>query len=168
MKELLFIGVCGAIALTGCVESNSTRMDIGGGVDLPSLSLADERPENRPDDGPSATGLARTNWRTVTVTAPVYGVASHPTYRTEWRMTATTHRQRGGEYPTASTALEETGGTMWDQRYEAFAAPFVYVGDLVMLVPRMVMTSPTSEVRETQAVYSRAPVGTPKRSGAGK
>ncbi|MFZ4575299.1 MAG: hypothetical protein ACOYN0_12930 [Phycisphaerales bacterium] len=157
----LVAGLC-LLSLVGCAPSNSTRTDIGARIELPSLKVGDERPELMPDDAPSAPTLSRAHWQHLVVEVPPYSLCSNPTYTTQWRPTDSTHRQRSGQYPTASTALEESGGTAWEQRAEGAAAPFVYAWDALLLLPRMVMTPPWREVPAASETYARSPTGTRK------
>lgn len=96
------------------------------------------------------------------VGVPVYGVATNPTYTTQYRLTDETHRQRG-EFPSAASSLDQFGDTQNEMRTEALAAPFVYVGDIILLIPRMIIQSPATEVRGPERVYARTDPGTSRR-----
>lgn len=142
----------------GCAERNSVREDIGGGMLLSSLSPDSGRPEHIPADGPSLRGLYRGGWDALVIGVPSYGITVHPTYATQWRQTDATHRQRN-EYPNASSALEEFGDQTYEQQLEAWAAPFLYFGDFLMIAPRMVMQNPARPVTNDNERYARSPMG---------
>ena len=153
-RSTVLVGLICVTVLSGCIASNE-RPDIGRGIDLPSLSESAARPEGKVNDGPSLTGLARYNWKPTVLESPVYGIATKPVYTSEVDFTDETHRQKDGQHPNASTALELYGDTFWSQRAEAAASPFVFAYDLVLMPYRMVMQPPWKDVSHTQLPYQR-------------
>ena len=73
-------------------------------------------------DAPSIVGLSRNHWQHTTVSVPVDGLASKPTFATKHLKTNATARQRG-QYPTDMTALELDGDTGWTQVGETVMSP---------------------------------------------
>lgn len=153
-RSTVFVGLICLTVLSGCIASNE-RPDIGRGVNLPSLSESAARPEGKINDGPSLTGLARNNWKPTVLESPVYGIATKPVYTSQVDFTDETHRQKEGQHPNASTALELYGDTFWSQRAEAAASPFVFAYDLVLMPYRMVMQPPWKDVNHSQLPYER-------------
>jgi hypothetical protein len=149
------------LTLSSCTKGNF-RSDLGDGTMLPSLSPADDRPEHALADTSSTNGLSRSNWKPTVIGVPVYGVASNPTYTSQYRLTHETHRQRG-EFPSAASSLDQFGDTNSEMRAEALATPFVFVGDIILLLPRMIITPPATEVRGPQRTYARSDMNTARR-----
>jgi len=71
--------------------------------------------------------IGRREWERVTYVVPVDSVVHGPTYAPTIEMTNKSARQRG-EYPTIETAFELSEGSLGQRIKEAFAGPFVGMG----------------------------------------
>lgn len=108
--------------------------------------------------GASLAGLSRDNWADTTFYVPVSGIEHKPTYTTDKpRRTDSTARQRG-EYPSQRTVVEgSTEDSSGDQAVEALLAPVRAGFDIVMMIPKMVVTPPDRTVSSPRVGYERRP-----------
>lgn len=151
---VLLASVLGAGAgLSGCTSADNDRFRFGGDDMLPAYRTLSE---TTPDPTPSVTGLDRSHWEPVTLTAPVHGTAHRPTYAPSAFDLDSMPRQRG-EYPTVESALDlgerDHGADAW----LAARTHGLALVDTVMLVPRMVIRPPTATDWSPARSYSRIP-----------
>jgi hypothetical protein len=137
--------------LGGCVAENN-RLTVGHEIELEAFTSDERRLEPltvtqlRPDvaypafpEGRrSLTSLDRSNWTEKTILVPVDGVGHRPHYAESVQLKNSTARQRG-EFPTALSALEVTGGFTDEQLVETFTQPLVIFGSAVILPARLLI-----------------------------
>jgi hypothetical protein len=140
---------CAGLVAPGC-ETNAYNRELTLGNQLEIEVFSPTKPvpfdPARPErpDLPSLRQdtAARTNWTLRPFTVPVSGVTHRPTYNSPRRSVETTVRQRG-QFPTESSVIDTTlPGSQTDVLYEAALAPFESARDLVLFVPRAVVTPP--------------------------
>lgn len=153
MRSRLIAAVAFPLALAGCVHTENDNIALAGRVGLPGLV---GEPAVKPAwiDGPSLTGMDRSNWGTASLDVPVNGVGHGPLYYKERRWANATRRQRG-EYPTAESSLDLIEGSTGRQRMEAAAAPFMAIGQVLFMVPKMFFQAPWSDEYSPRASYER-------------
>jgi hypothetical protein len=151
MRYTISIGlVVGTVALlAGCVTPQNDRITQGRTVRVETLVPSPLRPAG-PDiavpvgsllpQEPSVVALDRGNWETTVFRLPVDGTAHRLTYAKRLHVASRTARQRG-EYPNAETALQLSGGSIWQQHAELANHAGAAV-DLLLLLPRMVWAQP--------------------------
>jgi len=147
--------------MTGCVDSNS-RTTIGETVVLPAMVPSPPIPEAYQQDGPSLTGLDRSNWEAVTFLVPVDGTHHRPSYADPFFLTDVTRRQRG-EYPSLESSLDLDGALYGDkascQRFEeGFLVPGRALVDAVSIPVRLIGEPQTWEYVSPKVNYQREPV----------
>jgi hypothetical protein len=106
---------------------------------------------------PSHTRLDRANWEPIQITVPNELPAHQPRYTQN--LIENTHLARNrGDYPTALSANEYNHPKAADaQVFEAVAAPVGAAADLVLLLPRAMVTRPWQTTRTGMEPYRRVP-----------
>lgn len=144
-----------ACALAGCATMNASD----GLIDAEPGALPDLRGEPRPalpesSGEASLRGLDRRHWPVVVVREPAGQVEHQPYYFEPVDLASGTARGEGLD-PTPATVLEgaSDGGSLL---LEAAAAPFVFVGELVILPVRAIFDPPWA-VHRSPATISGAP-----------
>jgi hypothetical protein len=150
MKHLRTVLIlAAAMPLAGCVTPENDRSTVGRTVRLEALTAA---PQPAGTDisvpvgamivqEPSLVGLDRANWQPSLIHVPVDGTAHRPVYAKRVHLANRTARQRG-EYPNAETALQLTGGSIWQQQGEAVANHGMAALDTLLLIPRVIWSPP--------------------------
>lgn len=151
IRQILVVVSTGTL-LGGCVNTENARLGVGASTRLEGLTPGTE-PHEWPK-GPSLTGLARDNWAPTVIEVPVHGVAHRPSYARNSRRARHIPRQRG-ESPTADSCLDLVEGTQRPQRWETFRSWFTTPGQVVLMVPRMIMTSPFGTAYSPGDVHQR-------------
>lgn len=136
----------------------------GGATEPPRRSLVLATTEE-PNPGttaataplPTHTRLDRANWEPIRVDVPNELAAHQPRYTQN--LIENTHIARNrGDYPTAFSANEYNHPKSSDtQLFEAIAAPVGAAADLVLFLPRAVMTRPWQTTRTGLEPYRRVP-----------
>lgn len=158
-----------ALGLGGCVAENN-RLTVGHEVELEAFTSDERRLEPlvvtqlRPDvaypafpEGRrSLTSLDRSNWTEKTILVPVDGVGHRPHYAVSLQLKNSTARQRG-EFPTALSALELTGGYTDEQLVESFDQPLIILGSAVILPVRMLIDPQWNVRYSPKRSYDRWP-----------
>lgn len=136
--------------VSGCVAEND-RLTVGHDIDLEifdperpgAVATGEAGDPIAPGTVPGVPGgrrslaaIDRSNWETQTLLVPVDGTGHRPTYATTLEMKNSTARQRG-EFPTALSALELTGGFTDEQLVESFDTPIVVLGSAIVLPVRL-------------------------------
>lgn len=106
---------------------------------------------------PTHTRLDRANWEPLQITVPNELAAHQPRYTQN--LIENTHLARNrGDFPTALSANEYNHPKSADaQLFEAVAAPVGAAADLVLLLPRAVVTRPWQTTRTGMEPYRRVP-----------
>jgi hypothetical protein len=142
-----------ALAAGGCVHTENDNIALAGRVGLPGLvgqpAAAPAWPE-----GPSLTGIDRSNWGRTSIEVPVNGIGHGPLYSHTLYRAHVTRRQRG-EYPTPESSLDLVEGSTARQRGEAIAAPFTSIGQIILMTPRMFFQPPWSDDYSPKERYER-------------
>lgn len=171
-----------AILAGGCVDSND-RLAVGDtliveSVTPPPVIEVDAAPSApRADDGPSLTGLDRSNWTAREFAVPFDGTRHHPHYRGTLALTDATARQRN-EYPTLASSLElddaDTGrqfrggieqqfdDSWWARLGEVATMPFFALGEGLLIVPKLVGEPQALEEWSPSEPYERSPAWGPR------
>lgn len=146
-------------SLGGCAGHNETNK-VGPGRTVEALTEIVERPDMPlRSDGKSVTSLDRSAWGVVVYELPPDRLGHRPTYADPYRWTEATARQRGDAL-TPGNALELSGETLWTQRQEAAASPFMAVWDLLRMPWRLYETPPGTSVRGGTMTYWRGGIET--------
>ncbi len=158
-----------ALGLGGCVAENN-RLTVGHEVELEAFTSDERRLEPlevtqlRPDapyaafpeSHRSVTSLDRSNWTEKTVLVPVDGLGHRPNYAVSLQLKNSTARQRG-EFPTALSALEVTGGFTDEQLVESFDQPLIILGSALILPARMLIDPQWNVRYSPKRSYDRWP-----------
>lgn len=158
----LLVASC-AMLLGACAAPNDREMlgRIDGGTRIGLLAPSVDRPEKTlKPEGPSLTGLDRSDWAPVTVEQPVDGVYGWHRYARVYYFTDKTSRQRGGPV-TALSALERSGPVQTKLVLEAAASGPLAFYDLVAMPFRAITAPPWEDVRTVPRSYWRSSLGTP-------
>lgn len=148
-RGVVVAAVAAGTAAGGCAIDRNDRPTIGGELLLPALEPAPELPAadagpwrraSGPIDAPPLT-FERDNWDAVTFVVPVDGTAHWPTFTGPLRVTDPESRRKEGLYPTLLSALETRQMDLGDSAWEVTAAPFVALGEIV-LIPVRAFTAP--------------------------
>jgi hypothetical protein len=159
-----FVGM--AAMMGGCsYRSLNTVTSPGAGVELDTISPWESR-GHAPwgaaglSGSPSVTSASRENWGRTVVLVPAGGVNHQPTYtRDAPHLTFQTARQRD-EFPGPEHALDAPDARSGQRQVlEAIEAPFMAALDLVLFVPRAIVTPPWKTVESPLDAYARAPIG---------
>ncbi|HLO39869.1 MAG TPA: hypothetical protein VK176_02510 [Phycisphaerales bacterium] len=163
------MATCTTFILGGCVAEND-RLTVGHEVELEAFTPDEPRferlaPTTVSPDKPfpafpagdhSVKSMDRSNWTEQTVLVPVDGTAHRPTYAESVELKNSTARQRG-EFPTALSALELTGGFTDEQLVETFTTPLVVFGSGV-IVPFRLLIDPQWNIHYSpKRTYDRWP-----------
>jgi hypothetical protein len=164
MRRLLPAALIPTLMLGGCITPANDRITLGRDVRIESLAPAPARPAG-PElaapvgtpitQDPSLLGLDRANWQPTTIQVPVDGIAHRPIYAKRLHIASRTARQRG-EYPNGESALQLTGGSIWQQQAEALANPLVAASDLLLFIPRLVLVPPWRVQSSPDVAYERS------------
>jgi hypothetical protein len=151
IKRSIQYGITVAVgaALAGCVTPENDRITLGRAVQIGAFvpTTAPAGADMAAPVGtamvqePSVIGLDRSNWEPTRFHQPVDGTAHRLQYSKRLHVARRTARQRG-EYPSAESALELSGGSTWQQQAEAAGSHAIAAADLLLLLPRMVWTPP--------------------------
>ncbi|MBL8745168.1 MAG: hypothetical protein JNK58_02300 [Phycisphaerae bacterium] len=134
----------------GCGAVNrDSRVTIGGEV-VPALTLNDD---HMSPAGPSLVAGARDHWEAGTIVVPIDGTEHHPHY-TSLSPDYSHTRRSDGVFPSAESALI-LSSPAGPQVCEAIAAPFHCAADIVMFIPRAVMTPPMRVVISPSEPFER-------------
>lgn len=162
----LLLSAAAATMLAGCVTPQNDRTTIGAGdraVRVEALTPIPATPAGPTIampvgalilQEPSVVGLDRSNWATTDLGQPVDGVAHRPLYAKRVQFAGRTARQRG-EYPNAETALELTGGSIWQQQAEVPTNHAMAALDLLLILPRMIWSHPWQIRWSPDVAYER-------------
>jgi hypothetical protein len=150
------------IGISGCTAGNE-RLTLGGipGQSINPVTGIDDRGRTMTDDdAPSLGGASRMDrlaWGSVAFEVPADATLAFPHYAHHAACLDKSARQRG-QFPTPMSALEGTVATPREQRYEVYAGLGYAVADAVLLVPRMFIDAPGSQVGAQAGDYERLPV----------
>ncbi len=158
--------------LAGCVSEND-RLTLGHEVELEVFSpdrpgiMEGQTPLTTPasaqyaafEHGPRAPiGIDRSGWSPTPFVVPVDGTGHRPTYAVSLQMKNSTARQRG-EFPTALSALELTGGYTDEQLVESLDSPVVVFGSALAIPVRMLIDPQWRTHYSPRWSYDRWPGG---------
>ncbi|MBX3376618.1 MAG: hypothetical protein KF678_06400 [Phycisphaeraceae bacterium] len=157
MKWTGWTAVCAAASLAGgCMSPQNDRITAGSSVRLEVFDAAPRGAERLPASlvAPSVVSIERENWKTTEVLVPVDGTAHKPTYARRVIESGRTRRQRN-LYPTATSALELTGGSEGEQQREAAYNVVRAWSDVLFLLPRMIWRAPWRVDASPDEAYAR-------------
>ncbi|MBL8962644.1 MAG: hypothetical protein KF787_06440 [Phycisphaeraceae bacterium] len=163
--RMAIASVASLLPLAGCVSDND-RLTIGQEVKLEVFSTGpdDTAPvaqggslvpeENVWTVGRTPQSIDRSGWERTEFVVPVDGTGHRPTY-TAWVMLKNSTARQRGDFPTAESALELTGGFTDEQFTESWTAPLVTFGS-VFAIPFRLFIEPPWTVRRSPAMgYER-------------
>ncbi|GAB5496134.1 MAG: hypothetical protein Phyf2KO_12140 [Phycisphaerales bacterium] len=140
-----------AITATGCAVEDNYRLALDDSVPMQSLppAVADERSgligstnhDDIPGDGPSITGLDRSNFEASKFSVPVDRSYHHPHY-THPITVFDDHARQRGEFPKYTTVFEQDDLTMLEQSYEYAAVSVWSVVEFIWMVPSLIISPP--------------------------
>jgi len=106
---------------------------------------------------PSVIALDRANWEVLRVPVPNALSAHQPIYTRDILENDTVDRNRG-RYPTPASAHQISHPSSGDRQIlEAFEAPVAALADIVLFLPRAVVTPPWATTRTGLEPYERGP-----------
>lgn len=150
--------------VAGCVHSND-RLSLGNQVELEAFST-DATGDRVTPGGPIVPGdqvwtagrtpqpIDRSGWGRTEFLVPVDGVGHRPAYTTRVMLKNSTARQRG-EYPTAVSALELTGGFTDEEFTDVWTTPLVVFGSALAIPVRLFLEPQWTEDRSPAMGYQR-------------
>lgn len=140
-----------ALTSTGCAVEDNHRLTVSDSVTLQSLppAVADERTgligstdhTDIPGDGPSISGLDRSNFEASKFSVPVDYTYHHPHYMHPIAVFDDHARQRG-EFPKYTTVFEQDEPSMLEQSYEYAAVSAWSVVEFAWMIPSLVISPP--------------------------
>ncbi|MCC6659645.1 MAG: hypothetical protein IT437_02040 [Phycisphaerales bacterium] len=152
-RRTIFAAAVSLAFCAGCVHTENDNIAIGGRVGLPAI-VGQAEPAPAWPEGASVVGIDRSNWGRTTIEVPVNGVGHGPLYYQTRQWTEAVRRQRG-QYPTPESSLDLVEGSTGWQRTEALAAPFISIGQIVAMVPKMFFAPPWSDHFSPREAYDR-------------
>ena len=142
--------VIAAAAPGGCFSQYNSTSRVGGVVDL---NDADPSAPVVPASGlPSVRSIDRLDWPSQTLLVPQDAVVTAPSYAPTRNWTAATARQRG-ESPGTIDAMVVYSED--NESIEGWVMPLATVYDLIAILPRMLVTSPTAPTLNPRVSYER-------------
>ncbi len=143
--------------LAGCMSHHNDRATLGASARLEAIDghWAEPRPD-RVADGPSLTGLDRSNWSLVRFEAGVDGVSHRPTYATLHAGPTGTARA-SGEFPTPVSALDLESGGCTDEIGHGFLGLGKAAAEGVSVVPGLFVYPQWRTGWSPKAIWQRAP-----------
>ncbi|RNC82169.1 MAG: hypothetical protein ED559_10420 [Phycisphaera sp.] len=164
MKHVLPL-IAIALTATGCAVEDNYRLNVNDSVTLQSLppAVADERSgligsadhNDIPGDGPSITGLDRSNFEASKFSVPVDRTYHHPHYTHPIAVLEDHARQRG-EFPKYTTVFEQDDPSMLEQSYEYAAVSVWSVVELAWMAPSLVISPPWATTHSPSEEWERA------------
>jgi len=133
------VGLAGMATLAGCMSPYNDRSTLGRD-DVVVEAIADPGPVYGPIVDNQPLTLDRANWEWVTYYVPVDGTMHNPTWRW-WNGHNFENARDRGEMPNEMTALILKGDDNGAETGEAFATPFVALGE-IFAMPVMLFIDP--------------------------
>lgn len=116
--------------------------------------------------GPSLVGGGREHWDASELTVPIAETEHHPTYTALEPSYGRTPRSMGA-HPTIQSAFD-LGDSSSAPFWEGVAAPFHAASDVVLFIPRAIMTPPGTQVASPDTAWERIrPIEVPAADAAG-
>lgn len=140
-----------AAGLGGCYAHANATQRIAGIIDLNDLDP--DAPTLAVDGPPSVTTIDRADWPLTTFFVPQDAVVSPPAYSPLRRWTVASARQTGDSPGTMDAA---TLDPVDNEQAEAILMPLATLYDLVAIVPRAIITWPTTPTLNPRDSYQRA------------
>ncbi len=154
-----------ALTATGCAVEDNYRLAVDDSVPLQSLppAVADERSgligsadhNDIPGDGPSISGLDRSNFEASKFSVPVDRTYHHPHYTLPIAV-LDDHARRRGEFPKYTTVLEQDDPSMLEQSYEYAAVSAWSIVEFAWMIPSLVISPPWSTTYSPAEEWERA------------
>jgi hypothetical protein len=147
----LLLAIASAAALGGCYSQANHTLRIGGVVDLNDLDP--KAPRVTADGAPSVDGIDRSHWPRQAFTVPQDAVVTAPAYSPLRRWTVASARQVGDSPGTIDAAMVDPPD---NELAEAILMPLATVYDLVAILPRAIITWPTTPTLNPRDSYERS------------
>lgn len=135
----------------GCYSQVNDTLRIGGVVDLNDLDPA--TPRVTADGEPSVRGIERSDWPRQEFLVPQDAVVTAPAYSPLRRWTVASARQVGDSPGTIDAATLDPAD---NEQAEAILMPLATVYDLLAILPRAIITWPTTPTLNPRDSHERS------------